>query len=85
MKNLLSLLEKFSKILDKDKSIKETVSRVIREKTGAIIQEESVSIRNGVLELALSATVKNEVSLKEQVIKEELSKHQVFFSRILYK
>ena len=85
MKNLLSLLEKFSKTLDKDTHTKSYISTVIKEKTGASIPQENISVKNGVLELVTSPAVKNEISLKERAIKEELNRSQIFFSRILYK
>ncbi len=86
MKNLLSLLERFSKILNKDVFIKETIARVIEHKTRAVLLPGNLSLKEGVLEIKASAVIKNEISLKEDSIKDELRElHKISISRVLYK
>jgi hypothetical protein len=85
MKNLLSLLERFSHALNKDTHLKESISEIVKEKTGASISPENITLNRGVLELSIGAALKNEITLKEAWIKEELNSRGVFFSRILFK
>ena len=86
MRNLTALLERFSRILNKDTFIKESIARVIENKTRATLLPESFSLKDGVLEIVTSPVIKNEISLKEDLIKSELKEvHHISISRILYK
>lgn len=86
MKNLFSLLERFSKILNKDASTKEAISQVIQNKIGVALPPDKFLLKDGVLEITSSPVIKNEISLKEGSIKDELKEvHRISVSRILYK
>lgn len=86
MRNLFSLLERFSKSLNKDTFTKETVAKVILDKTRVNLPLENISLKDGVLELNTGATAKSEINLKEEFIKTELKEALgVSISRILYK
>lgn len=85
MKNLLSLLERFSNSLNRDKDRKEIIAQIIKDKTQASIPADNISLNNGVLEITAGATLKNEISLKDALIKDALRERKVFVSRILYK
>ena len=80
------MLERFSKILDKDLLVKKNIASVIESQTRASLQPQNFSLKDGVLEINASAAAKNEINLKEEQIKEELARsHHIFVSRILYK
>ncbi|KKW15520.1 MAG: hypothetical protein UY54_C0008G0011 [Parcubacteria group bacterium GW2011_GWA2_50_10b] len=86
MKNLLSLLERFSKALNKDTETKETIAAVIQKRTGAGIPADKILWKDGVLEISASPAVKNEIALKEAAIKDELKEvYRLSVSRIVYK
>lgn len=86
MKNLLSLLERFSKSLNKDTYTKETISRVIGERVGVPLPLENLSLKEGVLEIRAGAALKNEINLKEEGIKNELREvYKIPVVKILYK
>ena len=86
MKNLLSLLERFSKSLNKDSLTKESISQVILNRTKVNLLPDDISLKDGVLKINASAAAKNEISLKEGLIKDELKgAHHIFISRIIYK
>ena len=86
MKNLLDLLERFSKSLNKNKLTKEALSQTIEKHIGLALPLESFTVKDGVLTISAGAAAKNEIRLKEEVIKEELKGlHHVSVSRIIYK
>lgn len=86
MRNLSSLLERVSKILNKDTFTKEAIISVIKKYTKADIPETSISLKDGVLVITASPSVKNEITLKEKVIQEELRDvYKIFITRFLYK
>jgi hypothetical protein len=86
MKTLIALLERFSRSLNKDTHTKETIARVVESKTRVLVPTENLSLKDGVLSITTGATAKNEIRLKEEVIKKELKElHKITFSRILYK
>ena len=86
MENLSKLLERFSKILNRDTSIKEAIVKVIAGRTKVSLKTEDFTLKDGVLEVTASATAKNEIRLKEDSIKSELkSSHNLSISRIFYK
>ncbi|OHA92322.1 MAG: hypothetical protein A3J09_02495 [Candidatus Zambryskibacteria bacterium RIFCSPLOWO2_02_FULL_51_21] len=80
MKNLSKLLERFSNILNKDTETKNTIIRIIKDKTNIELKSNQINLKNGVLEVEASPVVKNEIRLKEDLLKQELK-----ISRILYK
>lgn len=86
MKNLFSLLQRFSQSLNKDTLVKETISQVIFEKTNIKLASEKISLKNGVLEISTSPVMQNEIKLKEELIKTTLKEvSQINLSRVLYK
>ncbi len=85
MQNLTSLLERFSRSLNKDVYLKEIVLEVIKSRVGVSLPPDSISIKDGVLGITTSPVVKNEISLKESLILKELSLRSVGVSKVLYK
>jgi hypothetical protein len=86
MKNLLTLLERFSKSLNKDAWTRETISSVIKERVGFSPSLENLNLKDGVLEINAGAALKNEIKLKEEAIKSQLKEaYKISVSRILYK
>jgi len=85
MENLSKLLERFSKILNRDSFIKETIVRVIGENTGVKLAYENFLLKDGVLEILAGASSKNEIRLKEESIKTELALHKIPVRRVLYR
>ncbi len=86
MKNLLSLLERFSKSLNKDTFTKEAIVSVIHNRTKILLAIENLSLKEGVLEIVSSPAVNNEIRLKEDVIRDELKEvHKLPIRRVIYK
>ena len=86
MENLSKLLERFSRILNRDAATKEIIIKTIENKTRITLEPENISLKEGVLEINSSPAVKNEISLKEESIKTELKEiHKIVMSRIFYK
>lgn len=86
MRNLFDLLQRFSRSLNKDTFTKETIARVIEERTRVVLKPEDLLLKDGVLELTAGASAKNEIRLKEEAIKSELKElHKVNILRVLYK
>jgi len=86
MRNLLDLLGRFSKSLNRDAFTKEAISNIIFEYTKVRLTPEQIMLKNGVLEITTGATAKNEILLKEEIIKQVLKEsQQVSVSRVLYK
>lgn len=86
MENLSKLLERFAKVLNKDRNVKEVVSQVVLARTRVSLSHESISLKEGVLEINTSPAAKNEIRLKEEAILNELKElHKLPISRILYK
>lgn len=85
MKNLLTLLERFSKSLHKDTLTREAVCEAILHSTGIKLSPDAVTLKDGVLTISASATAKNEMRLKEERIRDELKGAKVAFSRIIYR
>ncbi|MDO8565534.1 MAG: hypothetical protein Q7R67_02865 [bacterium] len=86
MENLSKLLERFSKILNRDASTKEAIASVIAERTKVSLKPEDFTLKDGVLEVNASAVAKNEIRLKEEMIKDELKNiHRLSISKIFYK
>lgn len=74
MKNLLNLLERFSNSLNKDTLTKEIITRTLKEEVGIQIDPEKISLKEGVLSIEASPIVKNEINLKEEILKNKLKK-----------
>lgn len=86
MKNLLTLLERFSKSLNKDSLTKGAIIEVVKKRTQVLLNEENLTLKDGVLEITTGAAAKNELKLKEEGIRSELKEaHRIAISRILYK
>lgn len=86
MKNLQALLERLTKTLNKDESIKGAIVQAIASKTGITLQGEAIMLKEGVLTITGSPAVKNEIRLKEEIIGIELKEiYQIVVTRFLYK
>lgn len=86
MKNLNSLLERLSRVLNKDELIKSSVVSVLRDSVGVTISTNKINLKEGVLEVEASPAIKNEIKLKEERIKDELKEvYKINLIRILYK
>ena len=86
MKNLFSLLERFSKSLNKDVLAKENIIKIILERARVNLTPENITLKDGVLEIIASPVFKNEINLKESAILSELKeRYNISVSRILYK
>ena len=86
MKNLSKLLERFSNILNKNTDTKNTIIRIIKEKTNIELKSNQINLKEGVLEINAGASAKNEIKLKEESIKTELKERfHINITRILYK
>lgn len=85
MKNILTLLERFFYNLNKNVLIKENISKIIEEKTKIKLLSGQINLKDGILEINTGGTVKNEINLKEEVIKKELGFQNIKIFRILYK
>ena len=86
MKNLRSLLERFTKSLNKDAVTKGAVIDVVRQRIGITLSEENISLKEGILTITAGAALKNELRLKEEAIKDELKEvYGVIATRVIYK
>lgn len=80
MKRLNEILGRLSDVLNKDTRLKSSVIEVVRAHTRATLMPEDINLKDGILELSASQVAKNEIKLKEELIKKELK-----LSRIIYK
>ncbi|NCN08114.1 hypothetical protein GW944_00895 [Candidatus Parcubacteria bacterium] len=86
MKNLSLLLKKFSNILDKDTVVKDSILKVIEDKTKIKLTKENFFLKDGLLEIKASPVIKNEINFKEKLIRDELNNsYKIFISKIIYK
>ncbi len=86
IKNLSSLLERFSKKLNKSTDTKNIIINTIKNKTEIELTPEQINLKDGVLEFSASPIIHNEIRLKEEMILTELKKfHKLPASRILYR
>jgi hypothetical protein len=79
MKHLLDLLNRFSKSLSKDTLAKENISKTIFNHTKVNLLPENINLKDGVLEITTFATAKNEIKLKEEMIKNEVKVSRIFY------
>ncbi len=86
MKDFSSLLERFSKILNRDTYTKESIIAVINKQTKITLGKENVDLREGVLQLTTTPIAKSEINLKSEAIRSELKEvYQITVTRFLYK
>ena len=86
MRNLSSLLERFAKILNKGSAVKENIAETVFNLAKVNLDPENIYLKNGVLEICASAPAKNEIRLKEEIIKTKLREvYKINISRVLYK
>lgn len=86
MKNIGSLLERLSKILNKDQAIKNSVIEAIKKMTGVTLSSESVELKEGILHISSFPAALNEIRLKEERIKDELREvYKISILKIFYK
>jgi len=84
MKNLTALLERFNKRLNKDRITKGVITETILHATGVNLSPEAISLKEGILTVSATATIKNEIKLKEEGIRREFKERGVPISRIIY-
>lgn len=85
MKDLLNLLNKFRNSLNSDTTTKEAIQEVLKDKVRVNIKKENIFLKNGVLELVASPTMKSEIALKEEQVRNILKMRGIIISRIIYK
>lgn len=85
MRNLKTLLERFTSSLNKDEILKEQVVDVVLRRIGLKLPVESISIKDGILIVSAGGVAKNEIMLKSEAILEELRFLKVPVSKIIYK
>ena len=86
MRNLSSLLERVSRALNRDRFAKEAIISVVHKYTKAVIPEANLTLKEGVLEILASPATKNEIAIKEKLIRDELREvYRVFVTRFLFK
>lgn len=86
VRNLSLLLEKISRSLNKDKFIKDAIISTISDSIKIQISEDKISLKEGVLGINTTPIIKNELILKEDLIKSTLkNNHNINIVRFLYK
>jgi len=86
MKDFPTLLKRIFKALNKDTLERESVLFELKNNAGVTLSPENIFIREGVLEISASPTVKNEIKLKEELILNTLKNgHNLSYNRVLYK
>jgi hypothetical protein len=86
MKDFSSLLERFSKILNKDAHTKGAIIEVIKKYTQISLGKENIELNEGVLQLNTTPIVKSEINLKSDLIRSELKEvYNLSVTRFLYK
>jgi hypothetical protein len=86
MKDISSLLKRFSNLLNKKEVDQEVVATVIEGYVGRKPTLKEIFIEGTVLEISTSPIIKNEIRLKEDKILEDLKRvHNIHISRVLYK
>ncbi len=86
MKNLSSLLERFSKSLGKDVLAKEAVITAIFDLSSVELKPEEIMIKEGVLEICSTPGKNNAIRLKEERIIDMLRNERgIKLSKIFYK
>lgn len=84
MKDLHHLLTKLNNSLNKNTSLKERVAAIIKEETGGSVQ--NLFIKDGVVQVVSSSSLKSEINLKEEKIKERVKKEKNFqIKNFIYK
>lgn len=86
MKNLRTLLERFTRSLNKDEIARQAVCEAAWSIARVRLDPSSVSLKEGVLSLSAGAAAKNELRLKEEKIKEALQGlYDIRILRVIYK
>lgn len=75
MNNLNSLLQKFRTKLSEGKQLDTVVSQAISYKTGVAVELQNLSVREGVIRLALHPALKQEIILKKKIILDFINTH----------
>jgi hypothetical protein len=83
--NLSNLLERFYKSLKGDERRKERIQEIILKHTGGRVDVSQILYKEGVLEIEASAVLKNEIRIKEKIVRDELQASSMPVTRILYK
>ncbi len=73
MFNISNLLEKFQKQIKASELTKQEILNVVSRHSGVMCQSESVEIKNYILYLDISPTLKNKIFLHKKEILEDFS------------
>ena len=85
MRNLSDLLKRFVNSLDRDVLQKETIARVIEEKTRVRLNPEGIRLKEGVLHITTASAGKSEINLKQEAILQDLKNiHNLSIKNFLY-
>lgn len=86
MENLSKLLERFSKILNRNAATKEIIIKTIENRTRVALPPKNILLKEGILTIEASPSAKNEIRLKEDSILRELGElHNIPIAKIFYK
>ncbi len=84
MRTLGDLIERFSRSLNSDIFIKESIQGAIQDVVGIEIKTDNLSVKDGLLNIQTSPVVKNEIHLKERLILNNLKGKKILIERITY-
>lgn len=79
MRGLNSLLGRVSNALNREGLHKKLIIDVIEKKTKITLKPEQVFLKNGILEIKAHPVLKNEIKLKEDLLKQELKVLRILF------
>ena len=69
--NISKFLENFKQALFKEEDFKDSVIKILKEKTGIFIERKSIILRNNVISIQTDTYIKTEIFLR----KDEILKH----------
>jgi hypothetical protein len=68
MFNISAYLEKFKKLGQGERFLKEATVSVIKEVTGVLLEEKQITFKNGEMFLSVSPGIKNTIFIKKDLI-----------------
>lgn len=72
MKSFSSLVDRIKNVLNEDIYVKNAVVESVLEFSGGVIKEDQFSLKEGVLTINASPALKNEIRLKEDLIRKAI-------------
>jgi hypothetical protein len=86
MKTFSTLLERLSKVLNRETFLQTQVLETIKEITHLSLEQKNISLQDGVLVVKGSPVLKNEIKLKEEKIVAHLRERcKLTILRVVYK